>query len=82
MKISIIGIGRVGGALAIALAKNGYEIENLVARKKENAEKIAEFIKSNILTENEFNQISSDIIFITTQDFEIENVAKSLAANM
>jgi len=41
MKISIIGIGRVGGALAIALAKNGCEIENLVARKKENAEKIA-----------------------------------------
>lgn len=80
MKISIIGIGRVGGALAIALAKNGYEIENLVARKKENLEKI--FIKSNILTENELNQISSDIIFITTQDFEIENVAKSLAANL
>jgi predicted short-subunit dehydrogenase-like oxidoreductase (DUF2520 family) len=82
MKISIIGIGRVGGALAIALAKNGYEIENLVARKKENAEKIAEFIKSNILTENQFNQISSDIVFITTQDFEIENAAKSLAANL
>lgn len=82
MKISIIGIGRVGGALAIALAKNGYEIENLVARKRENAEKIAEIIKSNILTENEFNQISSDIIFITTQDFEIENVAESLATNL
>jgi len=79
MKISIIGIGRVGGALAIALAKNGCEIENLVARKKENAEKIAEIIKSKILTENEFNQIFSDIIFITTQDFEIENVGKSLA---
>lgn len=82
MKISIIGIGRVGGALAIALAKNGYEIENLVARKRENADKIAEIIKSNILTENELNQISSDIVFITTQDFEIENVAESLAANL
>jgi len=79
MKISIIGIGRVGGALAIALAKGGYEIENLAARKKDDTEKIAEIIKSNILTENEFNQISSDIVFITTQDFEIENVAKSLA---
>ncbi|MDQ3181917.1 MAG: DUF2520 domain-containing protein, partial [Acidobacteriota bacterium] len=82
MKISIIGIGRVGGALAIALAKNGYEIENLVTRKKENAEKIAEFTKSNILTANELDQISSEIIFITTQDFEIENAAKSLAENL
>lgn len=82
MKISIIGIGRVGGALAIALARNEFEIENLVARKKENAEKIAEFIKSNILTENEFNQISSDIVFITTQDFEVKKVAENLAKNL
>jgi predicted dinucleotide-binding enzyme len=36
MKISIIGIGRVGGALAIALAKNGYEIENLVGHLSPN----------------------------------------------
>ena len=75
MKISIIGIGRVGGALAIALAKNGFEIENLVARKKEDAEKIAETIKSNVLTE--YSQISSQIIFITTQDFEIEKIEES-----
>ena len=80
MKISIIGIGRVGGALAIALAKNGFEIENLVTRKKEDAEKIAESIKSKVLTE--FSQISSDIVFITTQDFEIEKVAENLAINL
>ncbi len=51
MKISIIGIGRLGGALAIALAEKGFEIENLVARKTESAKKIAEFIapKPNIL---------------------------------
>lgn len=82
MKISIIGIGRVGGALAIALAQNGFEIENLITRKRENAEKIIKFIDSAILTENEFNQISSDIVFITTQDFEIENVAKNLAVKL
>ena len=84
MKISIIGIGRLGGALAIALAKKGYEIENLVARKKENAGKIAGFIvpKPKILLSEKLNKITSDIIFITTQDFEIENVADSLAQNL
>ena len=82
MKISIIGIGRIGGALALALNKNGYEIENLAARKKENAERIAQITESNILTENELDRISSDIIFITTQDSEIENTAKNLAAGL
>ncbi len=82
MKISIIGIGRLGGALAIALAKNGFEIENLFARKNQNGAKAFEFISSKILTDNEFDQISSDILFITTQDSEIENVAKNLAENL
>ncbi|MBA2493575.1 MAG: DUF2520 domain-containing protein [Acidobacteria bacterium] len=84
MKISIIGVGRLGGALAIGLAKKGYKIENLAVRKKENAEIIAEFIepKPEILSGSEFDKISSDIIFITTQDFEIEKAADNLAVNL
>lgn len=83
-KISIVGVGRLGGALAIALARNGYEIENLVGRKKEIAEKVSKFInpKPNLLTAKDFSNISSEIIFITTQDFEIENAAGDLAKKL
>ncbi len=82
--ISIIGIGRLGGALAIALAKKGYEIENLVARDTQTVEKIKHLFspKTKILSPEEFSEIKSDIILIATQDFEIETVAENLAENL
>ncbi|MDQ6788499.1 MAG: DUF2520 domain-containing protein [Acidobacteriota bacterium] len=84
MKISIIGIGRLGGALAIALSEKGFEVENLVARNVENAQRIAEYLsqKPRILKTDELGEISSEIIFIATQDSEIENVAESLAQKL
>lgn len=84
MEISIIGIGRLGGALAMALAKKGYEIKNLFARNKENAEKIVELIKTKpqIITDGDFSQIASDIVLIAAQDFEIAKIAENLAENL
>lgn len=82
MKISVIGIGRLGGALALALAEKGYEIENLFARKRETAEKISKEIDSKILSGDEFEQISSDLILITVQDSEIKTVAENLAGKL
>ena len=82
MKISLIGIGRLGGALALALAENGFEIENLFARNRKNAEKIAELTNSKILTDDEFGKSHSDLILITTQDSEIEMTAENLAEKL
>lgn len=83
-KISIVGVGRLGGALAISLARKGYEIENLIGRKRETVEKIAKLIepKPKILTAEDFSDISSDTVFICTQDFEIENAAGDLAKKL
>ncbi|MBA3785222.1 MAG: DUF2520 domain-containing protein [Acidobacteria bacterium] len=80
MKISIIGVGKLGGALAIALSRKDFEVENLFARNSQNANKIAELIESKprIRPSEEFKEISSDVILITTQDFEIKNVAEKL----
>lgn len=78
----MIGIGRLGGALALALSEKNYEIENLFARKREPAEKIAEATKSEILSDDGFDKISSDLILIATQDSEIERVAEKLARNL
>ena len=83
-KISIIGVGRVGGALAIALSRKGYQIENLIVRNDETAQKISEIIepKPQILFTENLPEISSEIIFIAAQDFEIENAAKNLAGKL
>jgi predicted short-subunit dehydrogenase-like oxidoreductase (DUF2520 family) len=61
--VSIIGIGRVGGALSLALPAAGYSIDKLVHR-------------------GEAPDVDSDIIFITTQDAHISDVAVELAASM
>lgn len=85
MKISIIGIGRLGGALAVALSRKGFEIENLVVReRKENARAAANLIepKPRILNSTELSKISSEAIFIATQDAAIESVAENLAAQI
>jgi predicted short-subunit dehydrogenase-like oxidoreductase (DUF2520 family) len=80
MKVSVIGAGRLGGALAIALAKKDYEIENLGTRNYKTAEKIANSLNTmpKILFPNEFSEINSDVILIATQDSEIKNVADLL----
>ena len=84
MKISIIGVGKIGGALAIALARKNYEIENLVSRNQESSQKIADFVSANWMdfTADEIAKISSDVILISVQDFNIEAVAKDLAKNL
>jgi predicted short-subunit dehydrogenase-like oxidoreductase (DUF2520 family) len=83
--ISIIGAGRMGTALARALASRGYRIEAVVARRKSHARACAELINTQplILTSAQLDQLPpSDILFITTPDDAIENVASQLAAMM
>ena len=79
--ISIIGAGRLGGALAIALAQKKYKIENLAARNYKTARTIAGLVQPNpnILPADDYSEIVSDVILITTQDSEIEKVADRLA---
>lgn len=79
--ISIIGAGKLGGALAIALNKKKFLIDNLIARNFETAGKIAELInpKPKILPADNYSGIASDVILIATQDSEIETVAARLA---
>lgn len=81
MKISIIGVGRLGGALALALAKD-FEIEHLVVRKRANAEKIARIINAKLLIFEEVEKIASDVLVIATRDSEIEKVAGNLAGKL
>ncbi|MEO7539405.1 MAG: DUF2520 domain-containing protein, partial [Pyrinomonadaceae bacterium] len=82
VRISIVGIGRVGGAIALSLPRDKYSIENLIYRGSQDA---AEEINNgggrvaNVVALDELPAIASDIIFITTQDSEISSVAVELA---
>jgi predicted short-subunit dehydrogenase-like oxidoreductase (DUF2520 family) len=86
--ISIIGAGRLGTALARALASSGYRIEAVVARRKTRARACVELAELTaaqplILTSAQLDQLPpSDILFITTPDDAIESVATQLALMM
>ncbi|HEX8638766.1 MAG TPA: Rossmann-like and DUF2520 domain-containing protein [Pyrinomonadaceae bacterium] len=83
--VSIIGIGRIGGALAVALESKDYRIENLIFKEqRKKAEIIREILKAKprLFKITEADEIKSDIIFICTQDAEITSVAEILAAKL
>ena len=77
--VAIVGIGRLGGALAIALSRHGYEIRELVHRGRETAFKIVDLIPSvKVSPIADTSPIDADIVLITTPDPDIENVAMIL----
>lgn len=82
--ISIIGLGRLGGALALALPADKYVIEYLVVRDRER------WLRDSSLGSRfdavreirELQDVSSETIIIATQDDEIESVASLIADNV
>lgn len=82
--VSIVGIGRMGGALAIALSKNGFVVDNLLHRGGKSAAIIAPQIDSmpNVALLVDTPCLASDIILITTSDSEIAIVARSLSERL
>ena len=84
VRVSIIGIGRVGGAIALSLPQREYSVENLVYRGNSRLDLISHNLSPApaVWTLAELPEISSDVIFITTQDAEIVPAAGELAANV
>src|SRR5258705_290831 len=80
-KISIVGTGRLGTALAIALASKGYTIDSLVARHRERALKVAALIDppSLVLDANQLYRLPpADLLIIATPDDEIGRVVRTM----
>jgi predicted short-subunit dehydrogenase-like oxidoreductase (DUF2520 family) len=82
--VTIIGVGRVGGALALALASHGYVVNQLVVRDDTTAERVASKINPppRIVTIGDIGRIDDQLVLIATQDGEIANVASNLAAHI
>lgn len=81
--VSIIGAGRLGTALALALAQCGYTIEAVVARHASSARRAAKISGAHplALTAQQMGQLpASHLLFITTPDDRIADTAAQLAA--
>lgn len=78
--VSIMGFGRVGGALAAALPRDKYAVVSIVCRGRETSRPLPD--GATLLTEQEIDRIDSDILFITTRDPEIAGACRSLAAGL
>ncbi len=81
VSVSIIGIGRVGGALALSLPGDRYSVDNLVFRGDGDLSSLADKLSkpANLIQCDELTEIHSDVIFITTQDGSIIPAARDLA---
>jgi predicted short-subunit dehydrogenase-like oxidoreductase (DUF2520 family) len=83
--VSIIGVGRIGGALAIALSRRDFVIDRLVHRDDSTVNRILPLLPSTVRAEKptaDLVTIESDIVLIATPDPDIEPVAKALSKRL
>lgn len=80
--VAIVGAGRLGSALALALSQSGYSIVALVARRPQHARRAARLLSPRPLALGA-TQLDSlpetDLLLITTPDDQIAGVAARLA---
>lgn len=80
--VSIIGVGRLGTALAIALNEAGYRIEALLTRRHRRSKRSIPGLDAQprvLVTENVGELGASDLVIIATPDDQIELVVQKLS---
>jgi predicted short-subunit dehydrogenase-like oxidoreductase (DUF2520 family) len=80
--VSIIGSGRLGTALAVALAGRGYSIQSLVARRLQRARQAARLLDAEVqaLAAKQLSLLlPADVFLITVPDDQIAGVAAELS---
>ena len=80
--VSIIGSGRLGTALAVALARRGYSIRSLLARRAQKARYAAGLLDEEVqvLAAKQLRSLlPADVFLITVPDDQIARVAAELS---
>jgi len=81
-EVSIIGSGRLGTALAVALAGREYSILSVVARRARKAREAARFLDSDVqalAAKQLHSMLPADVFLITVPDDQIAGVAAELS---
>src|SRR5687767_8340398 len=81
-EVSIIGAGRLGTTLALALDRKGYLIRSLVARRRQSARRAADLLNKDVqvLAAKQLASLRpADVVLITTPDDQIAGVAEELS---
>ncbi|HET6974711.1 MAG TPA: Rossmann-like and DUF2520 domain-containing protein [Pyrinomonadaceae bacterium] len=81
-EVSIVGSGRLGTTLGVALLHRGYPVKSLVARRLQNARKAARLLDGEVevLAAKELSSVRpTDVILITVPDDQIAGVAAELS---
>lgn len=80
MNIGIIGAGKLGSALAIALSKSDFNISGVFSKSSESCQLLCE--KLGMVMENSFDKVilNSEIIFLSIPDNYIDSMATEIAA--
>lgn len=81
MNIGFIGAGKVGTAFGKYLSNNGFNVEGYYSKREKSAQNAAKYCNSRAYVNLKDLTQKVDIIFITTNDDEIEKVADKLAEN-
>ncbi|MEQ1603696.1 MAG: Rossmann-like and DUF2520 domain-containing protein [Pyrinomonadaceae bacterium] len=84
VSVTIIGPGRVGGALAVSLPPDKYTVEKLVFRGDSDLSAVTRVLapQPELIRLEDLKEIGTDVIFITTQDAWIGPVARELASKI
>ena len=80
--VSIIGSGRLGTALAVALLHRGYSVKSLVGRRLQRVRNAARFLDADVqlLAAKELRSLRpADVFLITVPDDQIASVAGEMS---
>jgi predicted short-subunit dehydrogenase-like oxidoreductase (DUF2520 family) len=82
--ISVIGPGRLGGALAIALSQAGFLIDKIVYRASQPSSILLETVTGgqNVVPFDRLDRLDSDVVLLTTADTDLNAVAASAASKI
>lgn len=82
--ISIVGLGRVGGALALALAEGGCKIVSVSSTAADDAAGLVGHLspRPEILSPEQTSQIGGEIVLLTVRDDQIPGAAKEIANSL
>ena len=79
-RVSFIGAGKIGISLAVLMKRSGYPIVAVSSRTSKSCEKFLRYVKQGKICSTNIEAAElGDIIFITTNDDEIEKVSREIS---